>query len=149
MSDGFFTDHMPAPHQIIHIEPAAPRKPALGAACNGCGVCCLVAPCPLGVVLSGRRTGACVALLWEENSALAQVGGVYRCGAITQPTLVLSQALPESLLRATPALARVMGALAKRWVAAGKGCDSSVEVEIVESDSPSAVVTPSARMPYD
>ncbi len=136
---------MPAPHQIIHIQPAAPRKPILGADCNGCGVCCLIAPCPLGVVLSGRRTGACDALRWEANPSQVP-SGVYRCGAISQPAQVLSQALPKALPAALkgiiPALARALGYLAKRWVAAGKGCDSSVEVADASSE-------PGARMPHD
>lgn len=132
---------MPTPHQIIHIQPAAPRKPALGAPCNGCGVCCLVAPCPLGVVLSGRRTGACDALRWEANPPPVP-GGVYRCGAISQPAQVLSPALPKVLNTAIPVLAWGLGRLAKRWVAAGKGCDSSVEVEQGSWE-------PSARMPHD
>jgi len=64
-------------HQIIHIHPSAPAQPALGAPCNGCGVCCLVEPCPLGQVISRKCTGACDALRWDE------VQTVYRCGAIT------------------------------------------------------------------
>ncbi|MEK9802796.1 MAG: hypothetical protein VW475_05250, partial [Curvibacter sp.] len=71
------------PQQIIHIQPAAPSKPAQGQPCNGCGVCCLVEPCPLGQLLSRRRRGACSALRWEEGAAL------YRCGALTAPAEVL------------------------------------------------------------
>ena len=66
-----------ARQQVIHIHPAAPAKPALGAPCNGCGVCCLAEPCPLGQVISRKRRGACDALRWDEVQA------VYRCGAIT------------------------------------------------------------------
>ena len=116
---------MTSPHQIIYIQPAAPRKPLLGAVCNGCGVCCLVAPCPLGVLLSGRRKGACDALRWVEDSIGA---GVYRCGAIRQPMEVLKQALPAPLRGLAPPLAWALGRLAQRWVAAGTGCDSTVQV---------------------
>jgi hypothetical protein len=51
--------------RIIKIHPDAPPKPAVGAPCNGCGVCCLAEPCPLGVILSRRLKGACVALRWD------------------------------------------------------------------------------------
>ncbi|MFZ3128031.1 MAG: hypothetical protein WA136_08450, partial [Rhodoferax sp.] len=77
--------------QIIHIHRQAPAKPAEGAACNGCGVCCLSEPCPLGMVLSGRRTGACRALRWDGS--LAQ----YRCGAVLAPRMALAHALPPVL----------------------------------------------------
>jgi hypothetical protein len=114
---------MSTSHHIIHIEPLAPRKPAVGAPCNGCGVCCLVAPCPLGVVLSGRRTGACVALRWHDGNA-----GLYRCGAIVEPRAVAANALPSSLSAVSVPLGFALGHLARRWVAAGVGCDSTVEV---------------------
>jgi len=83
--------------RVIHIEPLAPAKPALGAACNGCGVCCLSEPCPLGMLASLRRRGACTALRWDAGATR------YRCGLTTLP-------LP--------------GALTRRWIAAGQGCDS-------------------------
>ena len=143
MPSRIFVDRMSTPHQIIYIQPAAPAKPVVGAACNGCGVCCLVAPCPLGVILSGRRTGACDALRWE---GLDQEGGntvgFYRCGAITQPDDVLFGVLPRALKVGIPALAWGLGRLAKRWIAAGKGCDSTVEVAQVAPG-------PGARMTHD
>ena len=46
----------------IAIHPLAPAQPQTGAPCNGCGVCCLAFPCPLGRVLSLRRLGRCSAL---------------------------------------------------------------------------------------
>lgn len=110
-------------HQVIHIHPEAPAKPELGRPCNGCGLCCLVEPCPLGMALSGRRTGACEALRWQAAT------GVYRCGAITEPRAVLQAALPAPLRALAPVLAPVLGRLARRWIAAGVGCDSSVQVE--------------------
>ena len=63
----------------IHIHPAAPPKPALGAPCNGCGQCCLVEPCPLGMVVSGKRSGACSALRWSDAA------GRYVCGLVADP----------------------------------------------------------------
>ena len=100
-------------HQIIYLQPAAPPKPALGAPCNGCGVCCLAEPCPLGMVLSGQRSGACKAVRWDDAQHL------YRCGALTDPAGVLP-------VRGR-FLAGLLKRLALRWIAAGKGCDASLE----------------------
>jgi hypothetical protein len=107
--------------QTIQIHVEAPPKPVPGAPCNGCGVCCLAEPCPLGVVLSGHRHGACKALRWSEASA------IYRCGAISDPADVLKQALPTPLRGLAPFAAPVLGRLARRWIAAGVGCDSTLE----------------------
>jgi len=108
--------------QIIHIQPEAAAKPGQGAPCNGCGVCCLSEPCPLGMLLFGRRSGACKALRWD--AAARQ----YRCGAVTAPQDVMRQALPHGLRWLAPAGAPLLGRLAYRWIAAGQGCDSSLEV---------------------
>ena len=120
---------MPAvpPHFIpIHIEPQAPRKPALGAACNGCGVCCLAEPCPVGMLVSGRRHGACAALRWEAT------GRWYRCGLIGPRVAVahVLRALPRAWLvrAALVGLAPLLAQLGARWVGAGIGCDCSLEV---------------------
>ena len=122
---------MPVHTQIIHIEPLAPAKPALGAPCNGCGVCCLAEPCPLGMLLSRKRAGACMALRW---SAAAQQ---YRCGAMVASKEVLVAALPVALRWTAsawvPVAAQVLGRLARRWVAAGIGCDSTLEPTSVAS----------------
>lgn len=112
---------MPKP-TTIHIFPEAPVKPALGAPCNGCGICCLLEPCPLGVLLSGHRVGGCKALRWHINARQ------YRCGAITVPHDVLIERLPRYLKRLVPLLAWLLGLGASRWVAAGVGCDCDVEV---------------------
>jgi hypothetical protein len=94
---------MNAPPQIVHLHRQAPPKPAPGAACNGCGVCCASTPCPLGMLLSGRVRGRCRLLQWNEGERR------YRCGAM--------------------AAAGWRRRLAARWIAAGRGCDSWVEVE--------------------
>ncbi len=73
------------------------------------------APCPLGMVLSGRSTGACAALQWEDAQAR------YVCGAISQPADVLSPRWRWA--------APWLGRWARRWVAAGIGCDSTLEVQ--------------------
>ena len=103
------------PRQIIHIHPEAPPKPALGAPCNGCGVCCLAEPCPLGQVISRKRSGACDALRWDDAQRL------YRCGALSDAEGVLGRRWRW----AAPVLRR----LARRWIAAGLGCDASLTVE--------------------
>lgn len=111
------------PHAIIHIQPDAPAKPAQGAPCNGCGVCCLAEPCPLGAVLSGRRLGACDALRWDAAARR------YRCGMLTDTAQVLRQHLPR-WLRGLAVGAPLWARLSRRWIAAGQGCDSSLVVEI-------------------
>lgn len=98
---------------VIHLQPQAPPKPATGAACNGCGVCCAWQPCPLGVLASGRRHGACTALQWTPGERR------YRCGLLAAPRGVWPR-LPAVLV---PPLQR----LARRWIAAGIGCDCDAE----------------------
>lgn len=95
----------------LELEAGAPDKPAVGAPCNGCGVCCLAEPCPAGVVISRRRTGRCDALVWVAAEAR------YRCGLLLAP---------EAHVPLGASLVRV---LAPRWIAAGRGCDSDVEIE--------------------
>lgn len=95
---------------VIHIQVAAPPKPAAGTDCNGCGVCCAAEPCPLGAVLSRRRRGACAALSWDEHRHC------YGCGALLQPR------------RWLPWLPAAWGQhLVRRWIAAGRGCDATLE----------------------
>jgi hypothetical protein len=105
-------------NQIIHIHPEAPPKPALGAACNGCGVCCLAEPCPVGVLVSRRLKGSCRALVWRASA------GRYQCGLLVGWS-------PEGVGK--PGwLRRQAGALWLRWarrmISAGSGCDASMEV---------------------
>lgn len=99
--------------RIIHLRVEAPSKPALGAPCNGCGVCCATEPCPLGILLSRRRHGACVALRWDDDQAR------YVCGALSTP----AEVLPVWLRTLAPLLTRA----APRWIAAGRGCDAALE----------------------
>lgn len=99
--------------QVIHIHPEAPAQPAEGAPCNGCGVCCLAEPCPLGQVISRKRHGACTALRWDDALRL------YRCGALSDTEDVLGPRWAS----AAPLLRR----LARRWIAAGIGCDASLK----------------------
>ena len=56
------------PRGSIHIQAAAPPKLALSMPRNGCGICCLVEPDPLGVLISRRRSGACDAVRWDRST---------------------------------------------------------------------------------
>ena len=112
---------MPQFTVVLHIEHEAPPKPPLGAPCNGCGVCCLMEPCPLGVLLSGRRSGECLALRWQLT------GRLYRCGAITSAAEVLRTRLPRFVHGVVPLLTWLLERVARRWVAAGIGCDCDVQ----------------------
>ncbi len=94
-----------ARHQLIHIHPEAPAKPAFGQPCNGCGVCCLAEPCPIGIVVSRKTRGACAALVWSEDQRR------YHCGLLTRPHL------------------RWLQPLLRRWISAGSGCDATLETE--------------------
>jgi len=88
--------------RVIHLRADAPPKPAFGAACNGCGLCCAAEPCPVGMLLSLKARGACRMLRWSSDETR------YVCGA----------------LRGAPAPLRP---LLKRWIAAGQGCDCALE----------------------
>lgn len=98
----------------VWLHPEAPPKPAPGAPCNGCGVCCAWRPCPLGIVWSRRRRGACAMLRWDAGRAR------YRCGA-----LPVQPAGAGALRRLLVALGQ---RLVARWIGAGAGCDCDVEV---------------------
>ena len=96
----------------------APAKPALGAPCNGCGLCCLAEPCPMGMLVSRRRTGACSALRWDD------AGAHYRCGVLED-----AKALAAAPGRWQRWRGRLWLRLSKRWIAAGVGCDADLQVE--------------------
>lgn len=101
-------------HQVIHIHPEAPPKPPEGAPCNGCGVCCLAEPCPVGMLVSRKRHGACVLLRWSDAQ------GRYVCGLLAEAD--------EAAMRAVPPWRRLWRAWARRLISAGSGCDASIEV---------------------
>ncbi len=88
--------------RVILLHPDAPAKPAVGAPCNGCGICCAAEPCPLGMLLSLKRRGACRMLRWDDGMRL------YRRGALA-------------------GAGRWRGLVA-RWIASGRGCDCSLEL---------------------
>ena len=104
---------LPPGWQVVHWHPEAPPKPPEGAPCNGCGLCCLAEPCPLGMLVSRRRTGACVALRWSAAD------GRYLCGMVADPGAVTGWNRPWAV--------RWQQALARRWIAAGVGCDARLQ----------------------
>ena len=107
--------------QVVHLHPRAAPKPPLGAPCNGCGLCCASEPCPLGVLISGRRRGACDALVWHEPTAL------YRCGALHDAPATLERVWPRVPGPIRSLAAALFTRAGARWIAAGKGCDCSLE----------------------
>jgi hypothetical protein len=109
-------------HQVIHIHPEAPPKPPEGAPCNGCGVCCLAEPCPVGMLVSRKRRGACDLLRWSDAQ------GRYACG------LLVDVAVDDAVVRSGPLWRRMWRRLwqvwARRLISAGSGCDASMEVGV-------------------
>jgi hypothetical protein len=101
---------------IIHVHADAPLKPAPGDACNGCGVCCLAEPCPVGMLVSRRRHGACAALLWDAEA------GRYTCGMLVAPARFIGIG------------GRWTQRLMRRLIASGIGCDS--DLEVARNDAP-------------
>ncbi|WP_310733062.1 hypothetical protein [Inhella crocodyli] len=80
-------------------------------------MCCLWAPCPIGMVASRRRQGACAALEWDPDQAC------YRCGVLRTPTRHL-------LGWPMPRLDRWLRPWVRRHIAAGLGCDAALEAEL-------------------
>jgi hypothetical protein len=76
----------------------------------------------MGMLLSRKRAGACRALTWHEAESS------YRCGVLSDPD------------RWLPGLgAPLKGwaqALARRWIAAGVGCDSDLLADPPAQDQP-------------
>ncbi|VWX61244.1 conserved hypothetical protein [Burkholderiales bacterium 8X] len=101
--------------QVILLRVEAPAKPSVGESCNGCGICCTSEPCPVGMLFSRRASGPCAVLEFSEEE------GRYRCGLVTDS----AKWLPKILRGAAPWMSKA----ALRFVAAGRGCDSSVEVQ--------------------
>jgi hypothetical protein len=67
------------------------------------------------MLLSRRRHGACAALRWSHEAQR------YHCGALSDPAGVTGWRQPWLL--------RGFAALARRWIAAGTGCDADLRVE--------------------
>ncbi len=101
--------------QLVHVHPDAPPKPSTGAPCNGCGLCCLLEPCPLGVLVSRRWRGACVAVRWSVDEQRYLCGMLSDFGGVTGLT--------------QPWVVRTLTAAARRSIAAGIGCDASFQIQ--------------------
>lgn len=101
------------PPRFIAIHAAAPAKPPRGVACNGCGVCCLAEACPAGRLFTLRWRGACRLLVWSDAERR------YHCGLLQGHGGPLRPAW----------LAGWVASRARRWIAAGIGCDSDAVVE--------------------
>lgn len=102
--------------RIVTLPAEAPDKPALGALCNGCGLCCAAELCPLGRVVFRRSRGPCPALVWRPSDRR------HACGLVVAP---------RGYMRLPRLLEPLFVRLARRWIAAGIGCDSDVTAETV------------------
>ena len=100
--------------QQITLHSRAAAKPPLGAACNGCGACCALEPCPVARLFLLRWRGPCPALLWRDEAAR------YDCGMVRSPGRFLPW-LPASLRG--PA-----SRFFARRIAVASGCDADLEV---------------------
>lgn len=102
-------------YRTVELHPLSPDKPAHGAPCNGCGVCCAVGPCPVAHVFLFQARGKCRALVWQDEP------GLYVCGMVVCPERYMPL-LPQAL-RATA------GRFFASRIAAGAGCDFAAEVD--------------------
>ncbi|MGQ0708483.1 MAG: hypothetical protein ACT4NV_01915 [Rhodoferax sp.] len=109
---------------VLMLHPQAPPKPACGAPCNGCGVCCALEPCPAAMLLHRRRTGPCPRLQWSQPQQR------YVCGLLAP------------LQQAPGWWAALRRAWVQRWIAADSGCDCTVQVQPMASSATSAPESP-------
>lgn len=94
-------------------------KPAFGMPCNGCGLCCRMEVCLLGLELGNRA--ACKALVAKQD-------GSYSCGLVLDPY----RYLPEDRLRTWKSIDGLQAGAGEqalkdyhaKMLAAGRGCDS-------------------------
>lgn len=75
----------------------------------------MLEPCPLGMLASRKRTGVCVLLRWSDAE------GRYLCGAIADASRGW--------------WGRLRQRWARRWIAAGVGCDATLEVTSAADDA--------------
>jgi hypothetical protein len=106
--------------QTIELHPLSPAKPKIGEVCNGCGVCCATVPCPVALVFLWQRSGRCRALSWQTEA------GRYFCGMVSDPAHY-SRLIPAVFSAA-------IGHFFASRIAAGIGCDSSIELSTENAD---------------
>jgi hypothetical protein len=107
-------------YRVVLLHEDAPSKPAPGAPCNGCGLCCAWSRCPLGWIVSGgfhqsSQQEPCSALRWNESLLR------YQCGMVSSPQSILSW-LPSWI---TPIVTK----WSLRWISSDSGCDADLEIE--------------------
>lgn len=102
----------PSDEQIVQAIIA--RKPAYGAPCNGCGLCCIATQCPVSVGLYGERT-IC--------PALEQAGDSFACGLMVNPLVHIEGMRDWS--------GPVMGEMFRLLIGADIGCDGEGPGEVV------------------
>jgi hypothetical protein len=87
-----------------------PMKPAFGAPCNGCGICCKAVPCPIARDLLAAFEGPCPALELDE--------GRYWCGLLRNPHQHIYG------LKEKPWVDPIIRSMIMESGAFGVGCDS-------------------------
>lgn len=85
-----------------------PRKPAEGEACNGCGLCCAVALCPLAVEFLDAAAAPCPAMEFAD--------GRFWCGLARHPSRYLGT---------PPFTDRLLAPMIHAELTIGGGCDAS------------------------
>lgn len=88
------------------------------------------------MVLSRKRHGACDVLRWSDTQQQ------YRCAALMEPDTLVRRVLPAALRWLVRPLAFLLRRLARRWIAAGVGCDSNLEPGRKDSTTMPATLQP-------
>lgn len=101
--------------RLVELHMLAPAKPDDGLPCNGCGICCAAAPCPVAHVFLFQFSGKCRALLWQDGE------NRYVCGMAVCPDRYVSL-IPQRWRERT-------GKFFASRIAAGTGCDFAAEVD--------------------
>lgn len=80
-----------------------PDKPRFGSPCNGCGICCAVEVCQVGIAVLGEIAAPCPAMRFADDR--------FYCGLV-----LLEQSAREQSPDLEPFFFNVLGI--------GKGCDA-------------------------
>lgn len=100
---------------IERVTQRGPAKPLYGAACNGCGLCCMAELCPLGTAVFEKLEGPCPALEHDD--------GRFQCGLVRNPTKYARPWVTQS--SGSEGLAEAAAVL----IGAGSGCDARLDGE--------------------